>query len=124
MKDSSILIIFAVLFAVASTALAFRENFLADPTRHDWWSLSFVSTETRDGDFSIINYGATKTFFYEATLGDAIVESASFTVSGGNGQTIIIQNPDQKPARIAVWTENEANKKSKDSTKKKEIYKR
>ena len=124
MKDSSILIIFAVLFVIASTTLAFRENFLRDPTNHDWWSLSFASQEETDGSFSVVNYGATKTFFYEATLDDTIVESASFTVSGGNGQTIIIQNPDKKLARITVWIENETNKESKELEKRKEIYKR
>lgn len=124
MKDSSLLIIFAILFVIASTTLAFRESFLHDPSHHDWWSLSFVSEETTDGSFSVINYGATKTFFYEVRGSDAIVESASFTIGGENGQTIVIQNPDKKPVRITVWTEGEANKESKDLTKRKEIYKR
>ncbi len=124
MKDSSFLIIFAVLFVIASTTLAFRENFLHDPANHDWWSLSFASEGEADGSFSVINYGTTKTFFYEATLGDTTVESASFTVSGGNGQTIIIQNPDKKLARVTVWIENETNKESKELEKRKEIYRR
>lgn len=124
MKDSSLLVIFATLFIVASTTLALRESFLADPTNHDWWSLSFISEETTDSSFSVINYGTTKTFFYEATIGDTIVESASFTISGGNGQTIVIANPDKQPIRVTVWIENETNKESKELGKRKEIYKR
>lgn len=124
MKDSSILIIFAVLFVIASTTLAFRENFLRDPTNHDWWSLSFASQEETDGSFSVVNYGATKTFFYEVHEGDALAESASFTISGGNGQTIVIANPEKKPIRVTVWTEGEINKESKELEKRKEIYKR
>jgi hypothetical protein len=124
MKEKNILLIAILSLAIAFVALAFRESYLADPANHDWWSLSFVSQEPTDASFSVSNFGATKTFFYEVSLDDTIIESASFTVSGANGQTIIIQNPDKKSARVNIWTEGEINKGSKDLTKRKEIYKR
>ncbi len=124
MKEKNILLILALSLLIAFVALAFRESYLADPANHDWWSLSFASQEPTDASFSVSNFGTTKTFFYEVTVGDTLVESTSFTISGANGQTILIRNPDKKSARVNVWTEGEINKTSKDITKRKEIYKR
>lgn len=124
MKEKNILLIFTFSLVIAFVTLAFREQFLADPANHDWWSLSFASEEATDANFSVTNFGTTKTFFYEVKLGDIIIESTSFTISGANGQTIIIQNPDKKSAHVSVWTEGEMNKESKEFTKRKEIYKR
>lgn len=124
MKDFHLLLLLAFSLAIAFITLAFRENFLANPTNHDWWSISFASEKTIDGDFSVSNFGATKTFFYEVWQENVITESASFTIGDGNGQTIIIENPESKPIRIIVWTDGDVNKESKELGKRKEIYKR
>lgn len=124
MKDFHLLLLLAFSLAIAFITLAFRENFLANPANHDWWSISFASEKTIDGDFSISNFGETKTFFYEVWQENVITESASFTIGDGNGQTIIIENPESKPIRIIVWTDGDVNKESKELGKRKEIYKR
>ena len=124
MKESRLLLILAFSLIVAFVVLAFRERFLADPTHADWWSLSFASQQATDGSFTVSDFGTTKTFFYEVRMDDTIAESASFTIGSGSGQTILVQNPDKKPINISVWTESDANKTSKELSKKKEIYKR
>lgn len=124
MKDVRLLIIIAISILIAFTVLAFRESHLADPAQSDWWSISFVSEDPSDGSFSIANYKTTRTFFYEVRHGNTVVESSSSTISGGNGQTIIIRNPEKKSLRVTVWTEGDINRDSVDTAKKKEIYKR
>ena len=124
MKESRLLLILAFSLIVAFVALAFRERYLADPARSDWWSLSFASQPATDASFTVSNFGPTRVFFYEVQEGENIIESASFTLNGTSEQTIAAQNPDKEPVTIRVWTEGDANKKSKELSKKKEIYKR
>ena len=124
MKESRLLLILAFSLIVAFVVLAFRERFLADPTHSDWWSLSFASQQATDASFTVSNFGPTRVFFYEVQVGERITESASFTLSGASGQTILAQNPNTDPVTIRVWTESDANKKSKELSKKKEIYKK
>ncbi len=126
MKESRLLLILAFSLIVAFVVLAFRERYLADPARSDWWSLSFASQPATDASFTVSNFGPTRVFFYEIQEGKTVTESASFsfTLNGTSEQTIAAQNPDRKPVTIRVWTEGDANKKSKELSKKKEIYKR
>lgn len=124
MKESRILIVLTCSLILAFVVLAFREDFLANPTNSDWWSLSFASQQATDESFTVSNFGPTRVFFYEVQVGERITESASFTLSGASGQTILAQNPNTDPVTIRVWTESDANKKSKELSKKKEIYKR
>ncbi len=124
MKESRILIVLTCSLILAFVVLAFREDFLANPTNSDWWSLSFASQQATDASFTVSNFGPARVFFYEIQEGDTVTESASFTLSGTSGQTILAQNPDKEPVTIRVWTENETNRESKELSKKKEIYKR
>lgn len=124
MNEKKILIIVAIILIIAFFALSFREAHLANPASHNWWSLSFASQEATDGSFSISNFGATRTFFYEVTTGKTLIKSDSFTTNTTNKEEVSIQNPDKKPIRVKVWTENDENKESEDLTKRKEIYKR
>lgn len=124
MKESRILIVLTCSLILAFVVLAFREDFLANPTNSDWWSLSFASQQATDASFTVSNFGPARIFFYEIQEGDTVTESASFTLSGTSGQTILAQNPDKEPITIRVWTENETNRESKELSKKKEIYKR
>ena len=124
MKESRILIVLTCSLILAFVVLAFREDFLANPTNSDWWSLSFASQQATDASFTVSNFGPARIFFYEIQEGDTVTESASFTLSGTSGQTILAQNPDKEPVTIRVWTENETNRESKELSKKKEIYKR
>ena len=124
MKESRILIVLTCSLILAFVVLAFREDFLANPTNSDWWSLSFASQQATDASFTVSNFGPTRVFFYEVHVGERITKSASFTLSGTSGQTILAQNPDKEPITIRVWTESDANKTSKELSKKKEIYKK
>lgn len=124
MKESRILLIAVVSLVIAFVVLALRGDFLANPTHSDWWSLSFTSQQETDVSFTVSNFGPTRVFYYEIRESDTITESASFTLSGASGQTILAKNPDKKPLIVSVWTESDANKESKDLSKKKEIYKR
>ena len=124
MKESRILIVLTCSLILAFVVLAFREDFLANPTNSDWWSLSFASQQATDASFTVSNFGPARIFFYEIQEGDTVTESASFTLSGTSGQTILAQNPDKEPFTIRVWTENETNRESKELSKKKEIYKK
>ena len=124
MKEKSILLIVALALSVAFITLSFREAFLSDPTNSDWWSLSFASQQETDASFTVSNFGPTRVFFYEIRESDTVTESASFTLSGTSGQTILAKNPDRQPITVRVWTESDANKESKELSKKKEIYKR
>lgn len=120
MKDTRLILFLAIgLFAASLTLLA-RETMLADPTRHDWWSLSFVSAQPEDASFSVLNFGSAKTFFATVSRENEVIDSFSFTLASGAGQTILAANPDKKPVRIVVWTEGSEEKK--DLTKRKEIY--
>lgn len=124
MKEKTLILSIAISTALAFSVLAFRESFLADPSHSDWWSLSFASQQETDASFTVSNFGPIRTFFYEVQEGDTITESASFTLSGTGGQTILAKNPNTQPITIRVWTENESNRESKELSKKKEIYKR
>lgn len=124
MKDLHLILIIAISVGIAFATLAFRESRLADPAQSDWWSISFASEDPSDGSFSIANFKTTHTFFYEVKHGNTVVESGSSTISGGNGQTVVIRNPEKKSIRVTVWTEGEVNKNSADLMKRKEIYKR
>lgn len=124
MKDSHLLVVFALSTMLALTVLALREETLARPGNHDWWSLAFVSEEASDASFTVLNFGPNRTFFYEALLDEQPIKSAFFTLGNESGQTIVVSNPDKKSVRINVWTEGEQNKKSRELGKRKEIYKK
>ena len=125
LKSPFILIAFTlvIVFSVF-VGLSAREKYLADPKNTNWWSLAFVSRDEVNNDFSLVNFGETRTFSYEVSANDTIIETGSLTLGSGNGQIIVVDRGVSRPLRISVWTHGDENKTSLDTSKKKEIYKR
>ncbi|QQS20524.1 MAG: hypothetical protein IPL87_03040 [Candidatus Moraniibacteriota bacterium] len=111
MKDTRLILFLAIgLFAASLTLLA-RETMLADPTRHDWWSLSFVSAQPEDASFSVLNFGSAKTFFATVSRENEVIDSFSFTLASGAGQTILAANPDKNPSALLCGQKGVKRKK-------------
>lgn len=104
--------------------LSVREKYLADPKHAEWWSLAFVSRDEANNDFSLVNFGETRTFSYEVSANDEMIETGSLTIGSGGGQIIVVDHITSRPLRISVWTGGNENKSSSDTSKKKEIYRK
>lgn len=124
MKESSLIAAIAAILMVAFVSLALRENFLASPEHSDWWSASFSSDRKSDASFKVANFGPRREFFYEVREGGSIVRADSFPLESAREQSVSVDNPNQLPVSVRIWTEGDANKESKDLAKTKEIYKK
>lgn len=125
MKSPRALILLTIIIVfTVFVGLSAREKYLADPKHANWWSLSFVTRDESNNDFSIVNFGETRTFSYEVSANESIIETGSLTLSSGNGQIIVVDKSTIRPLVVSVWVGDDENKTSSDTSKKKEIYKR